>query len=230
MSTPNCFGSLRLERLRLAILNDTTGAPSSGSTNGYVTDSQILVRRTPVIEEGEEFTQKNGAGRICQSAQDDSVLKRATLQVQLCEANPVLESFFTAGATFSSGGNVIGVQAPAAGTANTRKLCLEGWTAAWDGDAQAVPAYTSPNPAYWHWVWPLTRSWVFNDLDLGNGIHVFQFNGIAEENSAITANGPFNDWPAPVAGPGGVTRIEGRFLDATLPSVTCATISVPSGS
>jgi hypothetical protein len=54
--------------------------------------------------------------------------------------------------------------------------------------------------------------------------------GKSVENAAITANGPFNDWPIWTADNGGVTRCYGYFLDSALPSATCARIPVPSGS
>jgi hypothetical protein len=61
-------------------------------------------------------------------------------------------------------------------------------------------------------------------------VHLFQFNGIAEENTAFTLNGAFNDFPAYIADEGGVVSAYGRFLDDQIPAATCARIAVPSGS
>lgn len=230
MPNPHCLASVRLERIRLAKLNPTTRAPLVGANNGYVSDAQVLLRVGVEIETGRDVTQKNGGGRVCASFKESDTFKRATVQLQVCQADPVLESFLTGGGTFADGSNIQGVQAPRAGATLENYVALEGWTRAWDGTTQAVPPSTSPDVAYWHWVFPMTSGWVPNDFDLGDGVHLFQFNGIAEENTAFTLNGAFNDFPAYIADEGGVVAAYGRFLDDQIPAATCARIPIPSGS
>ena len=232
MTAPHCYSSVRLERVRLAQLNPSTLQAQTGAGHGYVIDSQVLLTVGTEIEEGDEFTQKNGGGRLCASVREDDLFKRVTLSLQVCNADPVLESFLTGARLFRDGSaNAIGVQAPAADTALTTAVCLEAWSRAWDGTQQGIPAVTSPNVAYHHWVFPYAHGFTVQDFDLANGITLFQFDGLGDENSAITLNGPFNDWPASIADEGGVVGAYGRFFDgATLPSATCATITVPAGS
>lgn len=230
MPTPHCFSSVRLERVRLAQLNTSTLQAQSGAGHGYVIDSQVVLTVGTEIEEGEEFTQKNSGGRLCASLREDDLFKRCTIQLQVCNLDPILENYLTGARLFTASGNAVGAQAPASNQALTAAVCLEGWSRAWDGTQQAIPAATSPNVAYHHWVFPYAHGFTIQDFDLNNGIHLFQFNGIGDENTAITLNGPFNDWPASIADEGGVVGAYGHFFDSAIPTATCATISVPSGS
>lgn len=230
MPSPHCFSSVRLERVRLARLDPSTLQAFTGAGNGYVIDSQVVLTVGTEIETGEEFTQKNAGGRLCASLREDDLFKRVTLQLQICNLDPVVESYLTGARTFASGGNIIGAQAPASNAPLTAAVCLEGWSRAWDGTQQAVAPVTSPNVTYHHWVFPYAHGFTVQDFDLNNGIHLFQFNGIGDENPQITLNGPFNDWPSSIADEGGVVGAYGHFFDATVPAATCATSSVPSGS
>ena len=223
--------SIRFERVRLSQLNPSTLQAYTGAGHGYVIDSQVVLTIGTEIEEGEEFTQKNGGGRLCASAQEDDLFKRVTLQLQICNLDPIVESWLTGARLFLDGSsNVIGAQAPASNSSLTAAVCLEGWTRAWSGTAQAIPPVTSPNVAYHHWVFPWAHGFTVQDFDLNNGIHLFQFTGIGDENSAISLNGPFNDWPSSIADEGGVVGAYGHFYDSAIPSSTGATIAVPVGS
>jgi hypothetical protein len=55
-------------------------------------------------------------------------------------------------------------------------------------------------------------------------------NGYSSENSNITANGPFNDWPTDIAAAGGVTSSMGFFLDTAIPTASCEAIAVTSAA
>jgi hypothetical protein len=211
-------------------LDPSTLQAYTGAGRGYVIDSQVLLTVGTEIEEGEEFTQKNAGGRLCASLREDDLFKRVTLSLQVCNLDPILENYLTGARLFNASGLAIGAQAPASNTALTAAVCLEGWSRAWDGTQQAIPAATSPSVAYHHWVFPHAHGFTVQDFDLNNGIHLFQYDGIGDENSAITLNGPFNDWPSTIADEGGVVGAYGHFFDSAIPSSTCATIAVPSGS
>lgn len=229
--TAPCYSSVRLERVRLARINPATLQAFPGAGNGYVIDSQVVLTVGTEIEAGEEFTQKNSAGRLCASVREDDLFKRCTIKLQVCNLDPTIEYFLTGARLFHDGsGNTIGAQAPAANSALTTAVCLEGWTRAWEGTTQGVPAVTSPNVAYHHWVFPYAHGFTLQDFNLDNGIHLFEFDGIGEENAAITLNGPFNDWPSSIADEGGVTGAYGHFFDAIIPSATCATITASANS
>lgn len=227
------YQSLRFVRLRLAKLDPTTFAPLAGSANGYVSNSQIQVQVGTNVTTGDSFEQKNGAGTVCATSTDSDQLKNITLGLDLCSADPILRSFLTGGALMTDPTHSflpVGYQAPSVTATVQSPVCLEGWTKAWDGGSVAVATSTAAAAPYWHWVFP-NCTFVEDTTTLSNGIATFPVKGISVENAAITANGPFNDWPIWAADNGGVTRCYGYFLDATtLPAVTDARIAVPSGS
>lgn len=224
--TSTCYASLQLCALRVSLLT-TGGAPDTGANNGYVTDAMINLGVAVELTEGDEFEQKNGCGAICAAFKAPDRIKRLNLSTELCQLDMELIAMFDGSDVFSSGGNVIGMQYPAIDSNLERVLCVEAWSKAWDGAQQAVPAFTSPDAAYFHWVFPRTQ-WVQGDKTLENGLLTVPLTGQGFENDNITANGPFDDWPAPIVAAGGITRVGGVFLDDTLPTAACGSIPVPS--
>lgn len=228
MANPICFSSLQAVAIRVAKLT-AAGAPLTGGNNGYATDALIDVTAKVELSTGDEFTVKNGAGAVCATFKNCDNIKRLTLDMNLCQLDAYLLNFLTGAPLFTSGGNPIGWQYPSVTAGCPNGVSLEVWTKAWDATQQAVPAFTSPSAAFWHWVFPKTK-WVQGDLKMENNIMVVPVTGTSEENASITANGPYNDWPAAVAGPGGITHVGGVFLDPALPALACAPITVPTGS
>lgn len=228
MSAPTCYSSIQLCAIRVAELN-SAGSPISGANRGYVSDAPIKLDIGVELEEGDEFIQKNGCGAICVNYKDQDKIKNVTLGLELCSLDSQLISLLVGGDTFSSGGNVIGMQLPAVSGSNDNGVCLEAWSKAWDGTAQAVPSFTSPNAAYYHWVFPKVK-WSLGNITLENGVAVVPVNGVGSENSRVTTNGPFDDWPSPIANAGGITRVAGWWLDDDLPTASCGFISVTSAA
>lgn len=230
MPSPSCYGSARISRVRISELDPDTLAPLAGSDNGLVIDHQILLSFDPVLRTGEEIEQTNGDGELCISLQEDDQLKRWTVRLQVCRIHPVLDAKLTGASLITDSGSPVGMQAPSAGVALSNPVCLEAWTRAIEVTAQAVAPVTSPDLSYWHFVFPYLHGCVPGSTELNSGAHLFEYNGRADENSAITANGPFNDWPDYVADAGGITKGYGKFLDGPPPDSACAPIVVPSGS
>lgn len=232
MSQAN-YQSLRFVRIRVSKVTAGSGAPLVGSANAYVSNAQIQAQISMNTTPGDDFTQANGNGDICATMTDADKLKSVGITMDLCAADPILRSFLTGGTLLTDPAQSslpVGYQAPSTSGTLDSPVCLEGWTKAWDGTAQAVPTSTSPLAAYWHWVFPYCK-FVEDTTTLNNGIATFPVKGVSTENTGITTNGPLNDWPLWVAQNGGITRCYGYFLDGTtLPTVTDARIAVPSGS
>jgi hypothetical protein len=123
----------------------------------------------------------------------------------------------------------IGYQPPAVSGVQPDPICFEAWAKLYDSSSPSTPAFTTPNAAYAHFVLPYVLC-AQQPFTLENGITVFSVNGDGSENANISADGPFNDWPSRIAQAGGVTRVYGVFLDATLPTAACGFISVPTAS
>lgn len=222
-----CFGTLYARRMRVAELL-TSGAPDTSGGVGYVSSAIVSLQVQVENETGEEFIQRNGSGTLCINIKEDDLPKRANLTLQLCEIDPQLIALLTGSRVFVNGSSqVIGMQEIAQNTARP-KTCLEVWTDAIDGSEQATPPETSPNAAYWHWVFPLCR-FSLDSLTLERAAGVPSLTGTSDYNSSITINGPFNDWPSGVSSGGGVTAPYGYFLDDAIPTAACST-SALSGS
>lgn len=227
------YQSLRFSRIRVSKLDPTTNAPLVGASNGYVSNSQIQVQVSMNVTTGDTGTQKNGDGATCATFIDADRLTSVGLTMDLCSADPILRSFLTGGTLMTDPTHSflpVGYMAPSVSGVLDFPVCLEGWTRAWDGSAAAIATSTAALTPYWHWVFPQVN-FVEDTFTLANGIATFPVKGVATENPAITANGPFNDWPIWAADNGGVTKCYGYFLDSTtLPTVTDARIAVPAGS
>lgn len=223
-----CFSVVDALAHRVCRLS-TAGAPTSGANQGFISDAQVKVTIGLELDTGAEFIQKNGAGNICAIVKEPDKIKRSTVTMDLCRFDFEYMSLLCSGDLITTGGHGIGYQPPSVSAGDPDPICYEVWCKAWDSAAQAIPAYTSPNAAYIHFVVPFVK-FTQQPFDLANGITVFQVKGDGSENTGVTANGPWNDWPAPVAAHGGITRVYGVFLDATLPTATCGFQTVPSGS
>lgn len=215
MPSPHCFGSIQACRLRVGRL-DAGGAPSPGANNLYVTDALIQIQTTYEIETGEEFTQKNGCGAICQTFKEDDKIKRVTLELQLCQFDYELLEMLLGATLITSDlvtpGGAIGIDLPPSTAGAQNGVSMEAWTKAWDGGEQPVSALG--DPLYHHFVWPKT-TWVPGQRTLESGILVVPVSGIGTENSTI-GDGPANDFP--IWGPEGAELV---FLDDTIPDAVC---------
>lgn len=225
--TTTTYDSVDLCAVRVTQLTEA-GAPITGAAHGYVSQAPITLDIKIVTEAGDDKTQKNGCGSICATLQSPDQIKGLTLDAEFCQLDAYLFEFLTGAQTFSTGGNAIGQQFAAVG-ANPPPICFEGWSKAWTVDHQATDAFTSPNATYIHWVFPLTR-WVQGDIKLAHDLTIFPASCKGSENTKITANGPYDDWPSAVASAGGVTRVGGWFFDGTLPTQTGAKIAVTSAA
>lgn len=223
-----CFASLQLNAIRVAQLT-TAGSPVNGAGHGYVTDAAIKLDVAVELEQGTELTQKNGSGALCAVFKTADRIKRLNLAMDLCQLDSSLLAMLTGADTFVDSGNAIGFQYPSVSGEEVGGVCIEAWSKAWDGAEQAVPDFTDPNAAFFHWVFPRTK-WVQGSITIEEGIMVIPVTGTGEENTQITANGPFDDWPQAIANAGGVTRVGGVFLDDEIPTATCGPISVTSAA
>lgn len=226
-TTSTCNTSLDLCGIRVAKLT-TGGAPNTGASNGYFSDAPVKLQVTVTTEAGADLSQKNGCGTLMATLQEPDQIKGITFALDLCQLDAELMEIMTTASVFTSGGNAIGGQMAAVGTSPT-PVCFEAWSKAWDGDSQIVAALTSPDATYIHWVFPFTR-WVQGAFTLDHTLLVTPLTGKGSENTHITANGPFNDWPVAVTGAGGVTRLGGWFFDATLPTTACTYVAVTSAA
>lgn len=226
----NCPQSLDFVAIRVSKLN-ANGSPLSGASNGLVSYAPIKLDLDFDLKKGDDLEQINGQGLICAAFQQEDLLKRVTLSLDLCQLDAELMEILCGYSVFFSGANPIGAQAPAVGATpgNINGVCFEGWTKAWDGGSPAIPALTSPNAAYIHWVFPKATFWPAKQT-LQHGFLTVAVAGKGDENPKVTGNGPFDDWPTPIINAGGVTKCYGWFFDANIPANTCGYVAVTSAA
>lgn len=228
MADPICFASRQICRVRIALLTQA-GAPVQGSNNGYVTDSMVSLELSPEVAEGDEFEAKNGCGDVCQTFRDCDQVKRVGLTMSICTNDAQFLELLMGGTAFVDSGDVIGHKAAKLGDGCVPPVSLEWWTYAHDGSQQATPAALGGSPGFWHFVIPLTR-WRFGDLTFENDLTMVEAEGFGEENSSITSNGPFDDWPAEVADTGGADSWYNNWIEDSLPDANCDYLAVTSAA
>jgi hypothetical protein len=224
--TPDCFQSLDLLAIRVSRLY-SSGSVVYGASNAILSSAQIKLDVDFDNRKGDDLEIVNGAGKICGAYQDVDRLKHVILAMDLCQLDFGLLEMLTTSSVYYSGGNPIGLQPLNVGADPNAGVCFEAWTKAWDTSGQAVPAFTSPNNAYLHWVFPKVV-WYWQKFTLQHGFLTVPVQGNAFENTAMAVHGPFNDWPAAIAASGGIKRCFGVFFDSNLPTVSCGYQNVTS--
>lgn len=225
MTNQTCHGSLNLCALRVASLT-ATGAPNVGASKGYCTDASIKLDVQIELEEGAELTQKNGCGALKNYFKGDDKIKAVTLGLELCQLDSELIQFLTGGTLFTSAGTTIGMRLPLAADTAPYGVSVEAWSYAWDGQAQAVAGSAVQ---YIHWVFPRVK-WSLGQFTLEEDLATIPVNGTGSENTHLTVNGPYDDWPAAVANAGGVPSVGGWWDEAALPTTQCGRITVPGSA
>lgn len=228
-SVGTCYTSLQLCALRVAQLT-TAGRPTVPGTNkGYATDAAIKLQIGVTLKTGADLEQQNGCGAVCAAFKSPDRIKRVDVALDLCQWDAQLVAMLTGGSVMSSGANAMGFKFPSTTGADPLPVCLEAWSRAYAGSQQASPSFTSPSPAYIHWVFPFVQ-FTPGAFTIENALMVIPVTGPGTPNAFITANGPYDDWPAVVAAAGGMTQVGGWFLDGALPAVACNYINTVSAA
>lgn len=230
MASPDCYAVLDVCFARFSQLS-IAGAPQTGAGNGYVSDNAQKVTVGLTVKKGAEFTVTNGCGAIKADIIQPDTITGATVTIDLGLMEHDLLGLLCGGTVFDTldHAHSIGWQVPKIADTAPFPVSMEFWSKAIDGSAPAVTAASTPNAAYEVTVLPYVIC-TFMPFTLANGMTVYQVTGVGSENSALTANGAWNDWPAGVAGHGGITSVTGFYQTATLPSVSCGLQAVPTGS
>lgn len=234
MADGNCYGSLQTAAMRVSALT-ATGAPDTGAGKGVITDAVIDLSVEAEVEEGDEFTLKNALGGICQTYKDCDRVKRVNVEMTLCQLDADLLSLLVGSGSLITktgapgAGDTLGFEIPDYNDPCPNGVCLEFWSKAWDGDQQATPTALSGSLAYIHWVVPRAKFQI-GKLEFKNDFLNIPVKGFGDSNAHITANGPFDDWPASIANRGGVQSSMAWFLDSALPTPACGFVAVTSAA
>ena len=216
-----CFESIQLVAVRAHRLT-ATGAVLTGANNAYQSAAPIQLQVGFEYENGADVTQKNGAGGICLRYRGEDKLKNITLTMNLCQLDYQFIELLTGWTALTDiSAAVMGISAPAITAANRTGVCLEGWSLAWDGDAQAV---VGANAMYVRHVFPRVKLNVGNH-NVDEGALVIPVEGQGFTNATLaTAKGPASDWPTGITGPWA------QFFDPSVVVPICQYLTAPTGS
>jgi hypothetical protein len=178
------------------------GAPVVGTeADVYLSSGFIRFSFTPTYAEGDEIEVKNAAGNVCVYYKLPDTLRNITVNLELCDPDPVLTQMLVGGTVLTVAFNdplaptgaesgdtpAIGYAAAEVGQeAAPYGVALEIW-------AQAVVGGKSANVApYWHYVFPYIRFRLDGDRVVENGALATVFAGTGSGNTAF-ARGPNMD-------------------------------------
>lgn len=185
--------SVQFARLRVGRLG-ATGDVVVGASNGYVSGSMIELADTPELQRGAEIVVPNGVGENCVDYRVPDVVRRRNLTLSICAVeDELIELIIGAMLIQNATPATIGHADPPLGEVGAPNgVSIEGWSKNLVGGSQSA---TLP---WFRWLYAKTTGWTRGDDRLLNGAKAWVFNGYAEENPGMRAEGPFDDWDGPV--------------------------------
>jgi hypothetical protein len=192
----------------------------SSSTGLYVCEDGISLAVSFTNQDGTVYQQRSGSGAFCVNRTGATFQTGATVTLQICTWQYSLMQLLMGGKTvLDASNNVIGWSMPDPDEVQNRRICLEAWSLAIDGEN--VAEYGGI-PAYNHHILP-SVSWIVDDFTLADAVNVFSLVGTVSPNAQV-GNGPLNDWPDFDSGvllDGHPTGPWSSYLDNNPPTALC---------
>lgn len=181
-----CFQSIQGLCLRATKLDQCCQPPSSGTPDSYVvSDSFITLSLTAELEEPDEFTVKLANGKLCINEIGCATLKRYTVEVSLCNADPALFNIISGvNQVLDFAGDIVGYEIDE-DLGACGKFSLEFWT--------RVPqdqCVSDGVPQYVYWLLPCLQNGRVGDVTIENGPLEFSFTADAIPSS-VWGQGPY---------------------------------------
>src|SRR5262245_60243561 len=82
------------------------------AAESYTSKSFIRVSFTPEYEEGDEITEKNADGTVCVTFKAPDTLKRCTMEIAVCDPDPILSTLLSGGVLLAGSPDPDGSPAP----------------------------------------------------------------------------------------------------------------------
>lgn len=203
-----CFQSVQGLCLRLTRLDACCVPPVSGTPGALVlSDSFITLNLTAELEEPDEFIVKLANGKLCLNELGCATLKRYTVEVTLCNADPDLFNI-TGGVNLvlDFEGNVVGYEIDQ-NLGDCGKFSMEFWTRVPQDQCVSSDGTTT----YLYWLLPCLQNGRIGDITIENGPLEFTFTADAIPSSAW-GRGPFNVVATDAAVTGGIPANPGALL------------------
>lgn len=221
-----CYASKQLCAIRAARLGANCN-PVSGANNGFASSGIISIQASPDKETGEEFSQKDGCGRLVHYSQDQDRLKKLNLTLEFTGFDFEAIEILTGNELIMDGeGNVIGISDEGINADISNGAYLEVWTKSVLGGASCAGDSIEEGAGWFRTVFPKTIL-SLDDQSYENAVATVSVSGYGFSNPTLTDVGPFNDYPtAGALNPDSPRHV---FLDiAGPPTLGCGYIDVPA--
>lgn len=191
MATQDFAASVQGVAIRATRL-DTDGSLLTGDMDSYTTTAFIRVSFTPEYEDGDEVTEKAADGTVCVTYKAPDTLKRATMEIAICEPDPELTAILSGGILLTRGGESVGWGSNVVGEDPAGDgVAIEVWSYAVQAGKRAA---TNP---YFHWVFPYVKARQSGDRVIENGLLANTFEGFGLGN-ILFDEGPDGRWEFPL--------------------------------
>lgn len=185
-----CFQSIQGLCIRVTRLDSCCNPPSAGTPNSLVTsDSFITLNLKAELENPDEFVVKLANGKLCINSIGCATLKRYTVEVTLCNADPDLfEIIGGINKVLDFSGATVGYEIDQ-DLGSCGKFSLEFWTKV--PLDQCLPGQDT---SYVYWLLPCLQNGRVGDVSIANGPLEFSWSADAIPSSTW-AQGPYNVVP-----------------------------------
>ncbi len=182
-----CFQSIQGLCIRVTRLDTCCNPPAAATPESYVvSDSFITLGLTAELEEPDEFTLKLANGKLCINEIGVATLKRYTVELSLCNADPDLfEVMGGVTKVLDFAGDTVGYEIDQDLSAGGR-FALEFWTRV--PTDQCLPGVDA---SYVYWLLPCLQNGRVGDITIENGPLEFSFTADAIVSSSWGV-GPYN--------------------------------------
>lgn len=181
----SCFKSVQGLCLRVTRLDECCNVVT-GECAFVTSDSFITLNLTAELEEPDEFIVKLANGRLCINELGQPTLKRYTVEVDICEADPDLfEIIAGVDPVLDFNGDTVGYSINE-NLGGTSRFALEFWTRV-PSDACSATGGVQ----YLYWLLPCVQNGRVGDVTIENGPLTFSFTAEAVPSSTWGV-GPFD--------------------------------------
>ncbi len=186
--TNEAGASLQCVALRVTAL-DAGGVPQPGNPM-YVSDQLVKIDFNPDMEAGQEISNRGASGNLCVVYRTPDLMKRLTIELELCVPDPELEVLLSGGKVFYDATDTTDVQGfqypPLMVDPTPNGISVEAWT------RYIVNGYQPADQPYLWWTFPRMYLRKGNrTIDINSMANVF--DGFAIENPSWDG-GPMGDW------------------------------------
>lgn len=220
----DCFTPIRGRRLRVTELDECGDVDLTGQY--VVSEGFITVSLSVENESGDEYVQKNAAGKLCVNERNPDALKRLNAEIDWCEVDPDIISLITGFPVELDGADPVGFRV-AEGEFEAR-WALEVWT-----DLAGNVCDENGNRMYGYLLLPLLTGSSLGDVTIENANATFQTMGYTVGHSGWGV-GPWNVIGEP-AGPldEAMASDEHALIRTTIvapPDAVCGAQEIPGSS